>query len=196
MKLFSLLLLLLASCGYRFQQDEDAAHDVHTITIPYVKGDSEGMFTNELIRTLSASGYFVCVQNGGEYTLNAVLVQDENERIGYRYDRHGRTGKLRHRLEADENRRSVTAEITLIDSRTDQILIEPTKVVAMLEYDYIDSNSIRDLVFIDKHGIPRRSLTFSLGQLDSIEGAQDSSSPLVYKLLSRKILDGLIDLKL
>lgn len=191
---FFLALLFLSSCGYRFEEKENT-HARQTITVPYIKGDAEGIFTNELIKHLSASGYFECVAKGGDLILNAVLVSDENEVVGYRYYRHGPTGKRRHRLIADENRRTATAQISLINSHTDELVLEPTSVFANLDYDYIDPNSIRDLLFIDSHGVPRRTISFSLGQLDSIEGAQDDSSPLVFRLLSQKIVDALIHIQ-
>lgn len=167
--------LSLSSCGYRFEEEENSG-STRTITVPYVRGDAEGILTNELIRQLASSGHFECVRAGGDLILNAVLVSDDTERIGYRHDRHGPKGKLRHRLVPDENRRTAIVQISLIDSRTDEIILEPTSVFANIDYDYIDSNSIRDLLFIDTHGVPRRSISFSLGQLDSVEGAQDDSS--------------------
>lgn len=193
--LYLFSLFFLSSCGYRFEERE-TARETRTITVPYIKGDAEGIFTNELIRQLSESGYFECVRSGGDFTLSAVLSSDENDKIGYRYDRHGPRGKRRHRLVPDENRRTAVAHVSLIDGRTDEIILEPTKVFANLDYDYIDSNSIRDLLFTDSNGVPRRTISYSLGQLDSIEGAQDDSSPLAFRLLSQKIVDALIHLNL
>ncbi|MFI5333839.1 MAG: hypothetical protein ACHQT8_01570 [Chlamydiales bacterium] len=192
---FLIVLLLLTSCGYRFQGKEEV-RSARTLTVPYVKGDAEGLLTNALIKQLSISGYFECVRAGGDLTLDAVLISDENERIGYRYDRHGPKSKRRHRLVPDENRRTATVQISLIDSRTNEILLEPTKVFANIDYDYIDSNTLSELLFIDAHGVPRRTISYSLGQLDAVEGAQDDSTSLVFRLLSQKIVQALIYLKL
>lgn len=193
--LFLFALFSLSSCGYRFEEKE-AVRSSRTITIPYIKGDAEGIFTNELIKQLSSSGYFECVRSGGDLILDAVLISDENERIGYRYDRHGPRSKRRHRLVPDENRRTATAHISLIDGITNEIVLEPTKVFANIDYDYIDSNTLKELEFTDSSGVTQRVINFSLGQLDSIEGAQDDSSPLVFRLLSQKIVEALIYLKL
>lgn len=197
--LFLPLLVLVTACGYRFDsQDEDQqpVAAVHTVTVPYVKGDAEGKFTSELIRELSRSGYFACVQSGGELVLNAVIVSDNADRIGYRYDRHGPTGRLRHRLIGTENRRELVVEISLINSRTETFVVEPTKVVAQAEYDYIDPESIKELIFINSAGVPERTITFSLGQLDSIEGAQDDSAIPLYRHMAQRIVDGLIHLNI
>ncbi len=187
---FLWVLLLLSACGYRYEAEE-VASTVHTITVPYVKGDAEGKLTSELLHQLSASGSFECVKSGGELLLNAVIVSDNVDRIGYRYDRHGKEGKRRHRLVGIENRRELIVEISLIDSRTDTILLEPTKVVAHTEYDYIDPYSVRDLLFFEDGRPPQRTIALSLGQLDSIEGAQDDSSTPLYRHLSQKIVEGL-----
>ena len=183
----------LASCGYHFESEE-TPQVVRTITVPYAKGDAEGKLTTALIEQLSSSGYFECLHSGGELLLSLVVVSDNLDKIGYRYERHGPTGKRRRHLMPVENRRTVTAQISLIDTRTDALLLEPTKVTADVEYDYIDSNSIRELVFINDKGKPQRTISFSLGQLDAIEGAQDDSDKLVYKRLAQKITEGLIHL--
>src|SRR5262245_21674834 len=119
MKYLCLCLLsvfFLSSCRYRFEEKE-TSHETRTITVPYIKGDAEGIFTNELIRQLSESGHFECVRSGGDFILSAVLSSDENDKIGYRYDRHGPKGKRRHRLVPDENRRTAVAHVSLIDGR-------------------------------------------------------------------------------
>lgn len=187
--------LLVSSCGYRFEADQQAPTTTHTITIPYVKGDADGKLTSALIQHLSSSGYFICVQNGGELLLDVVITADHADRIGYRYDRHGPTGERRRRLVAVENRRTITAMVSVVDSRTQTIVLEPTKVVASAEYDYINPDNIRDLVVNTKKG-PERSITFSLGQLDSIEGAQDDVSTPIYRRLAQKIVDGLMHLNI
>ncbi|MBI2743854.1 MAG: hypothetical protein HYX48_08065 [Chlamydiales bacterium] len=189
------ILLFLTACGYRFEADEPVA-SVRTITVPYVRGDAEGKLTSELIHQLTSSGYFECRQGGGDLLLNAVIVSSNLDQIGYRHERHGPTGHLRHRLIGTENRREVVVEISLIDTRTNTILIEPTKVVAHAEYDYIDPDSIRELLFINNEGVPERTITFSLGQLDSVEGGQDDSATPLYRHLSQKIVDGLINLNI
>ncbi len=188
------VLLLLTACGYRFEPQEEeasASTSVRTIAVPYIKGDPEGKLTSELIHQLSASGSFEYVRTGGELLLNAVIVSDNVDRIGYRFDRHGREGKRRHRLVGIENRRELIVEISLIDTRTDTILLEPTKVIAHTEYDYIDPYSVKDLLFFDEDAPPQRTITLSLGQLDSIEGAQDDSSTPIYRHLAQKIVEGL-----
>jgi hypothetical protein len=186
------LLVLASSCGYQFEGSPESK-TLTTITVPYVQGDAEGKLTTELIHQLGSSGYFVCVQNGGEWILNVVISADSQEKIGYRYDRHGPEGKRRKRLVATENRRILAAHVSVIKSSTDELLIEPTLVSSDAEFDYINPDSIRDLTFVNSSGTTKRTLNFSLGQLDSIEGATDDVSTPLYRHLAQKIVDAIIN---
>lgn len=190
-KLAMACLLLLAGCGYSFEggQSQDR---VVSISIPYIKGDAEGQLNNELAHALSASGMFDYVQNSGELILEAAIVSDGDDRIGYRFDRDPTTGKLRDNIVGTENRRALSAEVKLIDAYTQQVVAGPQVILATADYDYVDSNSIKDLVFITTQGVPVKVLDFSLGQLDSVDGAHDDTSSIVYKQLAQKIVDGLI----
>jgi hypothetical protein len=161
------------------------------VTVPYVQGDSDGSLTNELIRALAASGTFECVRQGGRYVLKVAVTADSSQRIGSRYDREDPSGKLKKNLIPTESRRTLTAEVSLIDAATDEILVGPAVVEACAEYDYVDSSSITDLSFVDPGGGRRTVINFSLGQLDSIEGAQDDASAPLYRRLAQKIVDSL-----
>ncbi|MES2121378.1 MAG: hypothetical protein V4492_01205, partial [Chlamydiota bacterium] len=144
------------------------------------------------VKALSSSGRFDCVQNGGQYILEISIIADSDDRIGYRYDRNPTSGKLRKNIVGTENRRTISAEMRLIDSYSRDILIGPQIVKGYSEYDYVDSNSIRDLTFTNTHSVPQTILNFSLGQLDSIVGAHDDSSIVAYRNLARKVIDAMI----
>ena len=58
-----------------------------------------------------------------------------------------------------------------------------------VDSDYVDQNSIRDLTFITTQGKPQTVLNFSLGQLDSVEGAHDDTTDVLYRRLSEKVAD-------
>lgn len=190
-KLVFVFFLLLLGCGYHFEGSQEGDGMI-SVSIPYIKGDGEGRLNSELAKALSASGMFDYVQNGGELILEAAIIADGDDRIGFRYDRDPTTGKRRDNIVGTENRRSISAQVTLIDAYTHEALVGPQVVEAAADYDYVDSNSIRDLTFITTHGIPQKVLDFSLGQLDSVEGAHDDTSIVVYRCLAQKIVDGLI----
>ncbi len=195
MKTLFFSLLVLAGCGgYHFDGAESEAGTV-TISVPYIKGDLEGHLNTELIRALSITGVFDCVQDGGELRLDAQITSDGDDRIGYRFDRDPQSGELRDNIVGTENRRTLIATVTLIDNATQAAVLGPQQVKAHSDYDYVDSNSIRDLTFVTKEGVPEKVLDFSLGQLDSVEGAHDDASTLIYRRLAEKIVNGLLVLR-
>lgn len=181
----------MGSCGYRFQEDK-STEKVVTISIPYIKGDIEGQLNMELVRVLSSDPHFEYRQNGGMVVLEVAVVNDDDERIGYRYDRNPSTGHRRQNIVGTENRRNLTVEVKLIDSYTEEVIIGPVHVKARADYDYIDSNSIRDLTFTNSAGRTQTVINFSLGQLDSTEGAHDDAAVPIYRQLAQKIVDGIV----
>lgn len=192
MKLLKVIsLLFLSSCGYHVVEDESPDF-VSTITVPYVVGDSAGQLTAELVGQLSSEG-FRCLPNDGNLVLKVVIIQNENERIGYRYEREHPSGKLTKHLLPVESRKNVTAEVTLINAATDEVLIGPSIVKADADFDYVLFDSIRDLSFISPGGHREKTIRFSLGQLDTVEGAQDDATLVVYRHLAAKIVDGIVN---
>jgi len=190
MKLLILLLLLLCGCGYHTKEEEQI-----TISVPFIKGDGEGRLTSEIIRAISATGYFEFRKNNGNQELQVAILSEGDDRIGYRYDRNPTTGELRKNIVGTENREIITVEVKLIDTYTQEIILGPEVISASADYDYVDSNSIRDLTFIQPSGHPTTIINFSLGQLDSIEGAHDDAQTPIFRKLAQRIVDGLMTQK-
>jgi hypothetical protein len=185
-----LALICLMGCGgYQFSGEEQRG--MATLTIPYIKGDGEGVLNNELVRALSEDGVFEYSQNGGALILDARIIDDGEERIGYRYDRNPTTGSLRDNIVGTENRRSMAVEIQLIDAYTNEVVLGPEVIRASAEYDYVDQNSIRDLTFMAE-GKPQTVLGFSLGQLDSVDGAHNDVSLNLYRDVAHKVRERLL----
>ena len=183
----------LSSCGYRYvSQDYSNAKPV-SITIPYILGDPDAIFNNELVYQLSSSGHFVCVQTDGDYILQATVLSDTQSRIGFRYDRDNVSGALEKNLLGVEDRRSVAVRVTVIESGSNKEVLGPFEMSANVDYDYIDPGSPKDLVFSKLSGFSESIIQFSLGQLDSYEGAYDDTSRLVFRKLAEKITAGLVN---
>ena len=174
---------LLTGCGYRFPHEEEKV----SISIPYVKGDEEGALTKELIKQISASTSYEYTRQGGDLILKTVIIGSGSEQTGFRYDRKEVGGKLEHNLVVSENRRNITAEITLIDGTTNEVLYGPTHVIGSADYDYSDVNSLPSLSYVTPSGKIEPLLQFSLGQMDSIEGAQDDAAIAAYRHLAAQI---------
>lgn len=189
-RLIVILLSLTMGCGYHFQGNETESGSI-SISVPYIKGDVEGQLNQEIVRAVSMDPRFEYRQNGGALILVVAIISDGDDRIGYRYDRTPTTGKRRKNIVATENRRTITAEVKLIEAYSDEVLAGPVRVSATADYDYVDANSVRDLTFEPPHGKAQTIIDFSLGQLDSIEGAHDDAGSPIYKLLAQKIANGL-----
>ena len=182
-----LSLLSLSSCGYSTYQPDDKT----TISIPYIQGDREGQLTAELTRQLTASGLYEIVSSQGDLVLHVSLIGDQNAIVGFRYDRSEESGKLEKNLMATENRRLLSATVTVSQLGKDVPLTGPITITGSGEYDYIDVSTLRELAFVSSSGKLEKAIDFSLGQLDSVEGAQDAVLTPAYSQLAKKIVAAL-----
>lgn len=181
------LILFLSSCGYRFDGGEQI-----TVSVPYVVGDQEGQLTDALIYALSNSPNFRFTKGEGKWIVKAKIKESINDRIGYQYDRDPKSGKLRDNVIGIENRRAITVEVSVVDCCGNSV-IGPQTIKAFADYDYVDSNSLQDLSFIDPTtGTRVTSIAFSLGQLDSVGSAGEDALNPIYRELAQKIVDGMI----
>lgn len=183
------LLIFLFGCGYHCSENRDLHN---TISVPFVKGDPDGAFTSEIIQALSTTGHFEYRKHDGNLELQVTIISEGDDRIGYRYDRNPTTGELRKNIVGTENRETIAIEVKLIDVYSQQVILGPEVINGCADYDYVDSNSIRDLVFFNPHGHPTTVIDFSLGQLDSIEGAHDDARKPIFRKLAQRIVDGLM----
>lgn len=118
------------------------------------------------------------------------MMSDSNDRVGYRYDRDRVSGRRRQNILGIENRRKVTARVTLYDSISGDVLFGPTPITAFVDYDYVDPGSPRDLNTTTPYGtVP--TIRYSYGQLNTVEGAHDDAGPNLYGILSQKILEAI-----
>ncbi len=163
-----------------------------SVSVPYVSGDTVGAFADELIHSLSTSGRFVYTRDGGQVLLQVNILSSGSDKIGYKYDRKGKEAEREKTLVPTEGRYSICAQVALVDPCTNEYLYGPTTVTAYSDCDYVDYNSISDLSFVNSQGGRQSSIAFSLGQLDSIEGAQSDVTLLLYRQLAKKIVAGLI----
>lgn len=172
----------MTGCGYHAASSEEKT----TLSIPYVEGDSQGQLTAELVRQITNYGIYDFVKKDGDLTLKVSLVGDKNDIIGFQYDLTEKKGKIERNLMAQENRRIITAEVIVTRGCTEEIVVGPLNISASTDYDYIDVNSLKTVSFIND-GKREKTISFSLGQLDSIEGAQDASLAPIYRQLAQKI---------
>jgi len=180
-----------SSCGYHFTPSTYEGESV-SISIPYIQGDPEALFNNELANVFSSSGRFTCVQSGGDLMLQVVILSDANNRVGYRYDRDTVTGARKPNILSIENRRNLTTQVTLYDAHSGEVLFGPVPIKASVDYDYVDYGSPDDLSTTTPYGtFP--TIRYSYGQLNTVEGAHDDASPNLYRRISQKIVQSVIN---
>lgn len=187
-------LALFSGCKYHFQGTDPSYEKKNpiTINIPYIKGDKEGELNSALILALAETDCFEYQQHNASLELQVEVLSDDGSVIGYRYDRDPNTGKLRPNILSTESRRTLTVSVKLIDLKQGVTLVEPVKVSAAADFDYVETSSIKDLTFTPPGGSPQTVINFSLGQLDAIDGANDDVRRPIYQELAQKIVASLM----
>lgn len=169
------LLLLLTSCGYKFQPGLIPS-SYSTISVPFVKGDEDGSFTSTLIREIEQNGRLNYVDHCGDLELFIKLIDLREENIGFRYDRN-RRNKIINSIIPTETRIFIVAEVTLIEKYQCKSILGPIEVITSVEFDH-DYYSSRNGINI-----------FSLGQLTDLDEAREAVKTPLYKALARKIVE-------
>lgn len=176
----------LASCQYHVVNQSDVA----SISIPFIINDKDGLLTNLLSEELAVAGIGEFRSRDSRYELQVHLNPDALERVGFRYDRQP-DGTLKQNIIGTETRKTVSATVELYDHLYEKTVFGPKTFTASSDFDYVDSDNIADMSFIAPSGQRTLVFEYSLGQLNTIEGAQDSASGSIYRMLSKKIIDEL-----
>ncbi len=184
-----MVFFISSGCGYRWYPDFPNQEQRPSVVVPYAVGDDDGTLTSEVIRVLTASGIADVRSREGDFRLQIVVASGENQTVGYRRDKQKVSGEIKKNIVACEGRRNLSAEVTLFVRDSEKIAAGPYTIAADADYDYVDGDSIQDLAFINSDGIPVTVLPFSLGQLESIEAAQEAASKPLYEKLAQKIAD-------
>ncbi len=185
------IIFSFSSCGYRFA-DTNSEKSPVSISVPYIQGDPTSALNDQLVSTLAETGYFTCPQSGGQFFLQVLILSDANDRIGFRYDRDSSSGARKPNILSIENRRNVTAQVTVYNTLSGDVVLGPLPISASVDYDYADYGSPRDLNTITSYG-SMPTVRYSYGQLNTIEAAHDDSGTFLYKILSRKIVGFLMN---
>jgi len=164
---------MLTSCGYHMGANPNLVA-CRTFSVPYVCGDKDGLFTQELVRQLSLSGveYVSCHP---DYILNVSLVR-RAATIGYRRERTYEDD-LGKRLVATEERGTYCATFSVVRARCGSIVMGPCTVSESMDYDFQPETS------------PQNQTRASLGQLDFLKAAGDGAKTPLNRLLAKKIAD-------
>ncbi len=184
-----LLMSVFSACGYRFAGSSNG--QIETLSIPYVRDDIEGQLTDQLIKAFATSGNFSYSNEGGQLELRVAVNRRQTTPIGWRYQRDT-DGSIDKELVPVEGRLKLAVDVELFDSRTEETVFGPVTISALADYDYYETDVVQDLSFIDSAGVRQTSIKFSLGQLDSSEGAFDAAYQDVSCRLAKKIVDRIL----
>lgn len=180
--------MLLTSCGYQWSNETTLASKP-SIYIPYIEGDEEGTLTSEVIAKIASSGIARIAKREAEYRLEVQMLSQQSDPIGWRRDPQKIKSKVRKNLTGCEERRSLEVEVAIFQG--EYLYYGPIKLACWVDYDYVDGDSFPDLTFVNQHGVLTVVLPFSLGQLESIESAQEAATIPLYRQLAQKIVDAI-----
>jgi hypothetical protein len=171
--LLACLLFCLTGCAGWHMANSVSADKQMTVSIPYAKGDDSGELTSRIVEAVNNQpGFFV--DESGQYLLQVRLLDDREEKIGFRYNPR-KLKKGVHKLILEESRAKALAEVSLVDRFTKKTVAGPAYILGNIDYDHQENtvdNDINDL---------------SLGQLSDIDTAQDVTYIPLYRDLAAKI---------
>ncbi len=192
-KKFSLIVLtiLLAGCGYRAVGTAPSDRAL-SVTIPLIRDDEDGVLRNALAQSLSETGKYVYTSYDAPYELIVKIEKNVTDTTGYAWDVDPSTGLTVNRLYPSEGRKVVGALVTLQNSKTKEALLEPFRVSAQANYDFVNPTAVKDIEYIGLDGKKGTVLQYSLGQLDSEEGAKGEVQHPIFKELAYKIGEAIV----
>ena len=188
------LSLLCAGCGYQVSKGT-LGEGSHTVSLPLIRGDEEGYFRNNLAKELSKSGHFIYSSGEAHYRLDVAIVEDKKETVGYAWDQAPVTGAFIKRLYPNEGRRKVKVSVSLVDTVKKKAVVPPFFVSVSTDYDFVNPTALQNVQFKDIHGQVQSVLQYSLGQLDSEEGARQETAGPLSQMLATEIVSALLRIK-
>ncbi len=184
------MLLICAGCGYQACSSCGSNNgELTTITIPLIRGDENGDLRTSLAKKVAHTpGLAYSSKTDTRYRLDVKILEDASETIGFAWDEDPITGEFIKRLYPNEGRRKVKASVSLFDSVTEKAVVSPFTVEGVADFDFVNPTALKNIEFENVQGNKQTVLPFSLGQLDSEEGAKQES----FRPLSDTIADQIV----
>lgn len=161
---------------------------VCTIDIPLIKKDDHGLLRDALVTEIAKSPFMAYSADTGEYELRLEVVKDKTENVSFFYETDAKTGKATDKLVADEQMRTLVVKAALFSKRLNADVVAPFIVSARVDYNFANPSSLSNVQFTNLQGAQESLLQFSLGQLDSEEGAQSASYAPAYRRISEQVM--------
>jgi hypothetical protein len=186
------LTLLFSSCRYNAATLNINGDTVVETSIPVIKKDPEGFLRNYLAREMASSASLYYKDTGAKYSLKVSIEKDLNSKITFNWDRNPETNENLQVFYPSEGMREIIVKVELVEEESGDAVIEPFFISASADYDFVNPTVPNSVRFLEALGGEESVLQYSLGQLDSEEGAKDTSYNPVYQRLAKKIVDRLM----
>ena len=192
-----MMILSMISCSYKSVNSKPLRHrgDLST-SIAVIKKDPDGYLRNYLAREIGFSNLFSYKDVNAKYKLYITITEDNTSRICFMWDRNPVTNENLGVYYPTEGMRAVIAKVELKDSLSDKSVIEPFYLKANGIYDFVNPTVPDTVQFETAFGGDESVLQYSLGQLDSEEGAKSASYEPIYQDLAQKIVRRLVRSKI
>lgn len=173
------ILLTFTACGYQVG-DNGLLSSYKTVSVPYIQGDVTGALTTAVIDEISSLGSTAYVLSSADLELKMEVKESRSENTGYQFPKDVSED---NRLVASQKREEMLLSIELVDTRTGEALFPTHYLTAGTEYSFLPIGRAEENI-----------LQFSLGQLDSQEGAMDFSSLNLNQQMAQKVVEYLYSL--
>ncbi len=189
-KVLSLMLVaaLCSSCRYHSSNIDLNGDSVIETSIPTIQKDPNGYFRNYLAREMSYTNGFYYKEDDAKYKLLVTVTEDTKTKITFMWDRDPVTNTDLRVFYPTEDSRECVAKVELVDSDTGKAVIPAFFVKASADYDYVNPTVKQAVEFTTPSDGTQSVLQYSLGQLDSLEGADKESFNPIYDKLAKKII--------
>ncbi len=189
-KVLSLMLIaaLCSSCKYQSSKVDLNGDSVIETSIPTIKKDPNGYFRNYLAREIAYANGLYYKEDNAKYKLLVTVTEDTKSKITYMWDRDPVTNTNLGVFYPIEDSRECIAKVELVDGKTGKAVIPAFFVKASADYDYVNPTVRQAVEFSTPSDGNQSVLQYSLGQLDSLEGADKESFNPIYNKLAKKIV--------
>jgi hypothetical protein len=162
--------------------------DSKSYCIKEIINDTKGLLEDQIVKALSRDSIYLLEKNNPALSLSCKILDISTDQIGYRYDRYEPTSQLINRLIPIESRKKIKIEVT-VDNSFEGKTIGPLILEASADFDFANFDTYKDLAFEDLSGNFQSTLSYSLGQLDSYEGAEEAALSRCFHEVALKICD-------
>lgn len=144
------------------------------VSIHFVSGDETGELTSRLIYAIEKIPDLQYVPDNGAYILEVKLLDEDKEKIGYRYQPH-KDVAAKGKIIPSEGRNHALVEVKVLDGTYRKCLLGPAYILGSCEYDH-QNDSLNNNIN-----------AFSLGQLTDIDTTEDVLYMPLYRNTAEKV---------